>query len=47
MMKKVKFSVLMSVYNKENPDYFTKIVFVCYDDETKEIYDKLAKKIIR
>ncbi len=32
---------------KENPDYFTKIVFVCYDDETKEIYDKLAKKIIR
>ena len=32
---------------KEYPDYFTKIVFVCYDDETKAIYDKLAKKIIR
>lgn len=32
---------------KANPDYFTKIVFVCYDDETKDIYDKLAKKIIR
>jgi len=32
---------------KANPDWFTRIVFVCYDDEMKMIYDKLAKKIIR
>ena len=32
---------------KSNPDWFTKIVFVCYDNEMKLIYDKLAKKIIR
>ncbi len=32
---------------KDYPDYFTKIIFVCYDDETKDIYEKLAKKIIR
>lgn len=32
---------------KEQGDYFTKIVFVCYDDEMKMIYDKLAKKIVR
>lgn len=31
---------------KENPDWFTKIIFVCYDDEQKMIYDKLAKKLI-
>ena len=31
---------------KSNPDYFTKIVFVCYDKETKLIYDKLVKKLV-
>ena len=31
---------------KSNPEYFTKIVFVCYDKETKLIYDKLVKKLV-
>ena len=31
---------------KEYPDYFTKIIIVCYDDEMKLIYDKLAKKLL-
>ena len=31
---------------KKYPDWFTRIVFVCYDDEQKMIYDKLAKKLI-
>jgi len=30
---------------KQDPGYFQKIVIVCYDDETKLIYDKLAKKL--
>jgi len=43
---KTAITVVMD-YLKAHPDYFTKIVFVCYDDETKMIYEKLAKKIIR
>lgn len=31
---------------KEHPECFTKVVIVCYDDEMKMIYDKLAKKLL-
>lgn len=42
---KIALTTIMSCL-KEYPDFFDKIVIVCFDDEMKMIYDKLAIKLL-
>ena len=42
---KVALTTIMACL-KEYPDYFTKIIVVCLDDQNKLVYDKLAKKLL-